>query len=701
MLYDLNLDDRSYREIEEEAVFHIQGKCPEWTNYNPSDPGITLVQLFSWLTEVQQYHLSQPDEWKRRKYLKLLGAAPRHIRPARGAVNAEPVLKERERLPLLKGTRFFAGDMPFETEEKEWVDPARLIGAYRMRGDLSGSYCHIECDFEKQIKLYPFGTAPQEKDQCYFVLDGALCPGQSADLFFDIRTVYEIARNPADDEFIPLAVLKWEYYCRDGWEELQVESDGTFGLIQSGNIRFQIQKEMEKEPCFFTYQIRVTLMENDYDLAPLIQNIYLNEIHLLQQYTVCDYEDQEIRFSGQETEFSLCSSLCLAEQGRAELYLERGEGWTVLKEIRREKTRGGDYRFWFPRPPWALGHFRCRLSLFEKEFEKKRVAGRGDSFAGQEYALHLPGILYEAFEIMVYDEEAGGYVDYNKTEDFDVCTPEDRAYILDVPGQRILFGDCERGLAPDGEIRIVRLRLSRGKSGNIKAGKIRQCGSHPEMSVMQYRGSSGGRDEESLDECFGRFRKELAQVSRGVTYADYEELAKKTPGLLIVDSRVIPPSEWGETVGAWPQNQISMVVQPLGPEGEHADLSEAYRKNIRRILEKRKMLGTRIQILSPEYIGISVYAEIVIKPQFSDAKEQMETAVRAYLDEKTWKIGRPVLSSALYGILDTLPCVWQVKSLSVNARGKRCRHLVNGDIGLPPNGLAYLDNMDFGIYTAD
>lgn len=150
-----------------------------------------------------------------------------------------------------------------------------------------------------------------------------------------------------------------------------------------------------------------------------------------------------------------------------------------------------------------------------------------------------------------------------------------------------------------------------------------------------------------------------------------------------------------------PQNQISIVVQPLGMDGKHAILSETYKQNIRRILEKKKMLGTRIQILSPEYIGISVYAEIVIKPQFPDAKEQMERAVKAYLDEKTWKIGKSVLSSTLYGILDTLPCVWQVKSLSINARGNRCRHLVNGDIGLPPNGLAYLENMDFGIYTAD
>lgn len=152
--------------------------------------------------------------------------------------------------------------------------------------------------------------------------------------------------------------------------------------------------------------------------------------------------------------------------------------------------------------------------------------------------------MYEAFEIMVYDDEVGGYVPYEKVEDFDNCSPEDRAYILDVMEQRLLFGDCERGLAPGGEIRIVRLKCSRGKSGNVKADKIKKCEAHPEMFVKQYKSTYGGQDEETLDECFARFHRKLKGINRGVTYADYEELVKKTPGLLIVDSRVIPPTEW-------------------------------------------------------------------------------------------------------------------------------------------------------------
>jgi hypothetical protein len=41
------LDDRSYDEIREEAIRNIVRHCPDWTNHNASDPGITLIELFS------------------------------------------------------------------------------------------------------------------------------------------------------------------------------------------------------------------------------------------------------------------------------------------------------------------------------------------------------------------------------------------------------------------------------------------------------------------------------------------------------------------------------------------------------------------------------------------------------------------------------------------------------------------------------
>lgn len=703
MLYDLNLDDRNYHEIESDAVFHIPREYPEWTNYNPSDPGITLVQLFSWLKEVQQYHINQLGEKKKRKYLKLLGAEIGHIRPACGAVCVEPGIGANGNPSCLyKGTRFWAGDMPFETVRKERIHPTRMIGAYMVGSDYMSSYQSMGNDFEKQIRLFPFGEQPESGNRCYFVLDRGLDTKSQTEVYFDIRTEYEVLRNPADENFISLAELKWEYYSVKGWQELHLDSDGTHDLIQSGSIKFRISEEMIPDETVGAFQFRVTLLENNYDIAPMIRNIYLNEISLLQQYTVCDYEDFTVEICEDEEELSVLSSMFLAAAGKSEIYVNTEEGWIPAEITEKEDTGESGVRIRFRRPPRTGGKLmQCRLCVYEPEAAARRIVGEGSAFANQEYDLHLSGIVYDDFEIMVFDPLAGTYSVYEKKEDFDSSLPEDRHYILYPDKEKICFGDCERGMAPEGEIRIIRLKISAGKSGNIKADKIRECEVSPDLIVKQFKQTEGGRDEETLEQCFERFRTEIKGASRGVTYADYEELVRKTPGLLILDCRVIPPAEWIKEGELPAENQISIVVHPLSFRERNACLNERYRQNLEQMLRKRKMIGTRIQILNPEYIGISVYAEIVIRPQYQDAEKQIGEAVRAYLDEKSWEIGQPVLGSTIYGIIDTLPCVWMVRTMTLDAVGKGCRRLVNGDVGLPPNGLAYLKELDFNIYTAD
>lgn len=703
MFYDLNLDDRTYSEIEADAVFHIPGEYPEWTNYNPSDPGITLIQLFSWLKEIQQYHLSRLSEWKRRKYLKLLGMRIRHIRPSRGAVNVEPGLAQLgKQLVIPRGSRFFAGDMAFETLKKEWVCPAKLIGTYMIQGENLQSYYNTGNDLEKKMRLHPFGEMPEAGNQCYFVLDQALSHEFCTRIYFDICTEYEVTRNPVKKGFIPLAELKWEYFCADGWEEIQVEYDHTCNFLQSGGISFRIPKEMVKDTELDAYQLRATLEKNDYDVAPLIQDVYLSEIPLAQQYSICDYEDCEIDWSAYEKEgvLSVKSSFYLARTGGIELYVQSQEGWRPVRAESRVSDEDGDVHIFFRKPEKIRNCRRCRLVVYEEELRERRIAGIGDAFANQEYDLHVTGLMYDEFELMVYDREREVFLPYHKTEDFDNCGPEDPVYILEDEEGRLLFGNCEQGMAPDGEIRIIRMKTSFGKAGNIKAGKIQRCEAVPGLMIKQYKNTDSGEDRETTDQCFERFRREMKNVSRGITAADYEELVKQTPGLLIQDSRVIPDSEWRDKENDR-ENRISIVVRPLSYKKRDARLSEGYRRNLEHMLWKHKMLGTRIQLLSPEYIGICVYAQIVIRPQFQEAERQMEEAVRSYLDEKTWEIGKPVLCSTIYGILDTLPCVWQVESLTIDARGKGSRRLVNGDVGLPPNGLAYPEYLDFNVSTVN
>ena len=41
------LDDRTFEDLLQTARLRIPRYTPEWTDFNDSDPGITLVQLFA------------------------------------------------------------------------------------------------------------------------------------------------------------------------------------------------------------------------------------------------------------------------------------------------------------------------------------------------------------------------------------------------------------------------------------------------------------------------------------------------------------------------------------------------------------------------------------------------------------------------------------------------------------------------------
>lgn len=67
-----NLDDRTYKDLLEEAIAQIPTYAPEWTNYNPSDPGIVLIEMFAYLTEMQIYRLNRVTDKNLQTFLKLL-----------------------------------------------------------------------------------------------------------------------------------------------------------------------------------------------------------------------------------------------------------------------------------------------------------------------------------------------------------------------------------------------------------------------------------------------------------------------------------------------------------------------------------------------------------------------------------------------------------------------------------------------------
>ena len=82
-----NLDDRTYAELTAEAQALIPSLHSGWTNHNPSDPGIVLMELLAWLTEMLLFQVNEIPEANTEKFLKLLNK-PTWTRPADVSLNA-------------------------------------------------------------------------------------------------------------------------------------------------------------------------------------------------------------------------------------------------------------------------------------------------------------------------------------------------------------------------------------------------------------------------------------------------------------------------------------------------------------------------------------------------------------------------------------------------------------------------------------
>lgn len=67
-----NLDDRTYADLMDEARAFIPTAAPEWTNHNPSDPGVTVLEVFAHLSEMLIYRLNRVTEANVRVFLALL-----------------------------------------------------------------------------------------------------------------------------------------------------------------------------------------------------------------------------------------------------------------------------------------------------------------------------------------------------------------------------------------------------------------------------------------------------------------------------------------------------------------------------------------------------------------------------------------------------------------------------------------------------
>ena len=86
MLPAPNLDDRHFQDLVDDAKRLVQQRCPEWTDHNVSDPGVTLIEAFAQMVDQLIYRLNRVPDLHYVKFLELIGVELRPPAAARGEV---------------------------------------------------------------------------------------------------------------------------------------------------------------------------------------------------------------------------------------------------------------------------------------------------------------------------------------------------------------------------------------------------------------------------------------------------------------------------------------------------------------------------------------------------------------------------------------------------------------------------------------
>src|SRR5215472_5218287 len=86
-----NLDNRTYGDLVEEALTMLPRYAPDWMNYNPSDPGITVIELLAYFAEHFIFRLNRVSKETRIRFLQLLSGVKRYDESEWAALSAEEV----------------------------------------------------------------------------------------------------------------------------------------------------------------------------------------------------------------------------------------------------------------------------------------------------------------------------------------------------------------------------------------------------------------------------------------------------------------------------------------------------------------------------------------------------------------------------------------------------------------------------------
>lgn len=697
MLVNKTWNDKTYQERISEAIMQIPLYTSEWTNFNPSDPGMTILENLTAFQSLQQEEISRITPRIREKLLKLMGFSGRRGRCARVLLAAENL---REPVEIPAGHQFRLGDLVYETNKKVRLPGCSLTGIYARHDGSFWDYSYLT-DHEIPKPAEIFGEKPGEGDFICFLADSLPEPGE--EVYFYLTLANRFNRNPSGEKTKnTFAELVWECYTENGYEPMNV-SDGTSGLLASGEVRMRMpgtRAAVCGDLPGRGYCIRARVIRADYDVSPKLKGIYAFLFEAWQKETKSACHTFQ-KFS----RVTLCSSLmeegylqvfCKEEKGsfyrRYELLPEEG---ATGRYYTIEQEQYGVNTFCFDKKKYLFGPEKLKnavkIMVYSEEIMRQFYLGEVLGYDRQEIELPVKNIVAESFSIIAKR------TDKNGEEIFDFVRPnhfeEDSLtyYLLENEG-KIVIEDA--GAFIGAQLYMGGCSVTRGPEGNIREGSRFRSGEPLEHISFRSAGpAAGGCFRESIREVRERFLQDMDTPYTAVTAADYERIVKTAPGLCIHKVKAVLDAR---------KNQVQIAVKP-GTDEPFPKLSQTYRRILEELIESRRLLTTRVEIVSPVYLPVNVRGVIYVKRHYEKEQGLIEQTIREQLDylESERNFGEVLRFDDVFRAVEKLDCVEYIYDLTMYPQYPNYARIKDNDICPAEDCLCYPGEIHLEIRDYD
>ncbi len=245
------IDDRRFDDIMAEIRTRIARYTPEWapvwTDLNDSDPGITMVQLFAWLSDMLLYRMGNVPLLNYLKFLQLLGIELNPAEPAQAEITfpvvggfTDPYVIIPSRTQVAATSTDGSPPLIFETERTLFALAPALKSLQAFDGF---EYTDIHADNDDPGQGFaPFG--PQAATGSAFLLGFDFAGPFPAQVELNL-SVWVFAQNnrPApyscdlsQTQSYPSAQVSWQYWNGSSWQALNLLKDKTLAFTQTGHI---------------------------------------------------------------------------------------------------------------------------------------------------------------------------------------------------------------------------------------------------------------------------------------------------------------------------------------------------------------------------------------------------------------------------------------------------------------------------------